>query len=210
MIRLLIPFLLATACVAKGAPPTLPLPEHPTCADLAHTANRFIGLGEVGTVSELKQLCELSKEHGITEDRMSEQVGWICRLLFVPAAGQPIREPSFGGLRLPWNTMKDEDWPLYPLVESEGVFFVLAQGYILAGFPEDPQQYLDYCRTNGTFRKQLVQVPTEEEAQRALDRLLSPSAWVKIKWKDSLWNSSDGEANVIAYLKAQTKSKANQ
>ncbi len=211
-VRLLVLIALVATSQVAAQSPALPLPQHPTCFDLARTANRFIALGEEQSTKDLKRLCELSKNDLVLESDMREQIGWICRLLFVPTPGRVIRAPMFGGLSLPWNSMTREDWPFYPLAESEGVFFVLSQGYMLAGFPEDPQDYLEHCRATGVFRTKVLPVPTEGGAQQSLSRLLTSKGWLKIRWKDSQWNSTGGgfsynlgQAETIAYLTVQTK-----
>lgn len=200
----------ASRLVAQSV--SLPLPEHPTSFDTARVVNQFISLGEEGAVKEMKRLCEASRKKNVFLDHnMAEQISWICRIIFMPKEGTPIRAPRFGALHLPWNTMEAEDWPLYPIAESEGVYFILSQGYSLAGLAEDPQNYIDYCRSMGSFRTTPVKIPTKETAEYALMRLLSSNAWKKIKWKDSKWHEGGGgfsydmsEASVIAYLKAQT------
>jgi hypothetical protein len=192
--------------------PKLPLPEQPTCLDIALTANKYIALGEENAVKELKQLCKLSKKSRFSDYVMGIQVGFICRVIFEPKEGRPIREPGFGALRLPWNTMKAEDWPLYPVAESEGIYFILSQSYYIRGLPEDPQHYIDYYRSRGVFRKAPVKIPTGETAWHALAGLLSSCAWKKIKWKDSGdWFSYEmSKETVIEYLEAQTKIEPDQ
>lgn len=210
MKRLILLFLaLGAAALAKDAPASLLLPKYPTSRELAVAANRYIALGEERTVKELKDACEKARRsyppHHVDFD-LSEQIGWLCRLLYTPKPGQALRSAGFGGLILPFNTMPPADWPLMPLAESDGVFFILAQGYMIAGVPEDPVHYLEYCEQSGSFRSEALRVPTPEEAERALSALLDSTAWNQIKWKDSgLGFSYEMHASsVIAYLKKQT------
>jgi hypothetical protein len=192
---------------AQGAEPVLPLPKHPKCMELARVANRLISLGEKDTVLELTELADkYRKPHGV-DSQVSEQIGWICRLLYTPAEGRALRRPGFGGLMLPDNTMSREDWPLYPLAESKGVFFVLRQGYMLAGVAEDPVRYLEYCRKDGKFRKEPLPVPSAQEARLALDALLSSEVWLKIRWVDSgSWFSyTMDSADIVRFLTEQTQ-----
>ncbi|CAM3192017.1 hypothetical protein [Rariglobus hedericola] len=215
----LLVFVLACAS-AFGAENTrdLPLPKKPTSFDFAEVANQFISLGEKEAVAKLLYLCKDSKsEYGHDIDsKTREQIGWICRLVFRAKANSALRPPRFGGLNLPFNTMKYSDWPIYPLAESNGVYFLLADGYSLAGVAEDPRKYIIYCQAEGIFRTDYLIVPSEADAGSALDLLLQKEVWMKIKWKDSEWHTGGGgfsytlhEESVIKYLRKQTK-KANQ
>ncbi len=210
MKRLILLFLaIGGVSLAKDAPVTLLLPEHPTSRELAVAANRYIALGEERAVQELKEACEKGRKsyqpHHVDFD-LSEQIGWLCRLLYTPKPGQTLRAPGFGSLRLPFNTMPPADWPLMPLAESEGVFFILAQGYMIAGVPEDPVHYVEYCAQSGSFRREALCVPTSDEAKRALSALLASPAWKQIKWQDGgHWFSYTlRESDLVAYLQKQT------
>lgn len=208
MKRILILMLICQGAVfAKEEPVARLLPEHPTSRELAVAANRYIALGEERTVQELKAACEKARKPYGVDLRLSEQIGWLCRLLYAPRPGHPLRAPGFGALGLPFNTMPSADWPLYPLTESAGVFFILAESYSLAGVPEDAVRYLDYCAQSGSFRREALHVPTPDEAGRALSALLASKAWKQIKWRDSgSWFSYEfQEADRIAYLQKQTK-----
>jgi len=189
--------------------PDLPLPTNPTCFDLARVANKFIALGEEGTVKELERLCKASDQDPFSGWDMDEQVTTLCRIIFKPKEGMKMRGPDSGGLLfgMPLQSMKQEDWPLYPLAESDGVFLMLPRGDIICGLmPESGRQYLDYCRSAGVFRTTPLIIPTEETAQRALNNLVSSPAWKKIIWKDSLSHVLEmKESDVIAYLRTQIK-----
>src|SRR5207248_2099895 len=93
--------------------------------------------------------------------------------------------PMYGGLSLPFKTMPHANWPLYPVAASGKSFFVLSEGYSLAGVPEDPKHYLAHCRAEGAFRKHPVPIPTQAEAQRDAKALRQSPPWKAIKWKDS-------------------------
>jgi hypothetical protein len=210
MKRLILIFLtLGVAALAKDAPAALLLPEHPTSRELAVSANRYIALGEERAVLELKEACEKGRKpyqpHHV-DFNLSEQIGWLCRLLYTPKPGQTLRAPGFGALMLPFNTMPPADWPLMPLAESKGVFFILAQSYTIAGVPEDPVHYLEYCAQSGSFRREALRVPTPNEAERALSALLASPAWKQIKWQDGgHWFSYTlHESDSVAYLQKQT------
>lgn len=141
---------------------------------LAQAANHYIEMGEIRAIKSLKALGE---EHAVC-------IGWVCRIIFQGKDGKPLRQPMYGGLSLPYLTMPLERWPLYPVAESDGVFFVLSEGYMLAGVAERASDYIDYCSANGDFRKTKVKIPTHDEAVGAFDSLKRSERWTMIKWKD--------------------------
>ncbi len=152
-------------------------------ATLSEASNYYIGFGEDRAIKELKAL-----EQGLGEsisqnfDR-NERIGWICRIIFKGEQGQPLRQPNYGGLSLPRFTMPLERWPLYPIAESDGVFFVLSQGYTLLGQAERASDYIDYCSTAGEFKKTLLEIPTREHAIEAFDSFKKAERWTMIKWQ---------------------------
>ncbi len=174
--------------VGRAEIPRLFLQREFSAADLAQAVNFFVALGEENAVSELTKLApnydsrfgEFNRSFNRTE-----RVGWVCRILFVPKGKDPIRPPMYGGLMLPFETMPYTSWPLYPIAASGKTFFVLSEGYRLAGEPEEPTRYLAHCRAEGVFRKQPVPVPTQAEAQRDALTLRQSPVWKTIKWKDS-------------------------
>ena len=180
---------------------------HPTCFDLAIVANHFIGLGKDGAIAELTRIWRHGKDDPPVVD-MHEQIAWVCRLVFVPRPGEVVRRPLFGSQGQTLDNLRDVEWPYYPLAESEGVFFLLAEGYSSAGSLEDPIDYLSFCSANGVFRERLLEVPTE----RALEHLFASESWTRIVWKDGpLSGPSIGSdfADLKKYLRDQTRRKAN-
>ncbi len=192
---------------------TVPLvPAHPTCFELAAAGNHFIALGEEGAVTEITRYWNKVQNDFSVESSAREQIGWICRMIFVPKPKAVLRRPMFGGHWLPLDSFQDTDWPYYPLAESRGIFFVLAEGYFLAGYPEDPLKYVAYCRANGVFRREQLHLPSDEEAGHALELLLSSEAWRKIRWKDSGTNFyyEMSAAPVVKFLKVQTRERTQK
>jgi len=173
-----------TAAQANQAVPDLFTKKQFNAVALAQAANHYIGLGEVEAIKALKALEE---DHSKAIDRgfhTNERIGWICRIVFQGTKGKPLRQPLYGGLSLPYLTMPLERWPLYPVAESDGVFFVLSEGYMLAGVAERASDYIDYCSANGDFRKTKVKIPTHDEAVSAFDSLKQSERWTIIKWRD--------------------------
>jgi len=181
-------FLSMAFSVCHAEVPQLFIQREFNAADVAQAVNYFIALGEEGALSELTKLApDYDSRFGNFNRSFNrtERVGWVCRILFEPKGKQPLRPPMYGGLDLPDNTMPFANWPRYPVAASGKSYFVLSEGYNLAGAPEDPKQYLAYCRAEGIFRKQPVPVPARAEAQHDVAALRQSPAWKTIKWKDS-------------------------
>jgi hypothetical protein len=104
-------------------------------------------------------------------------------MVFRRSGNAELREPKMGALQLPYETMPLRSWPEFPLVQENGVWFVLAREYTVKGLPESAALYLDYCVLNGVFQTKAYTVPTAESASAALDSLEKSSRWQEIDWK---------------------------
>ncbi len=183
---LLVVVLAATPCQAEA--PKLFREKSFTCAMLAQAVNHYVTLGEDAAAKELESLTSedwteewFKKKRGFS---FNERVGWICRIVFEPKGKEPLRAPLFGAHHLPWNSMPLTNWPLYPVAVSGSTYFVLSEGYMLAGVAEDPKDYLKYCRANGKFRKEAVPIPSRIQALKDLEKLRQSKAWKAIKWEE--------------------------
>ena len=155
---------------------------------LAEAVNHFVAVGEQATIRELEALAAPPKSQDAAEVhreiRTRERIGWVCRILYQPKGGKPLRPPMYGAHHLPVKSMPLKDWPLYPVAASGSTYFILSEGYFLAGYPEHPLDYLDYCRREGRFRKDPIPLPTREQAMKDAARLRQSGAWKAIKWLD--------------------------
>ena len=115
---------------------------------------------------------------------MSGLVGFAVHF-YETKDGKPLRPPGFGGLSLPRNSMPLQNWPLYPIAKTGNTYVVLSEGYSLAGQAEPVSNYLDYCKSNGTFLKQKVAVPNRQAAITDVSNLRKSARWTSIKWSDS-------------------------
>ena len=151
---------------------------------LAEAANHYIAMGEDRAVKELKLLEDSTYTEMLRGGAdPNTRISWLCRILFRGKPGHSIRPPAYGALTFLPPDMIGEQWPLYPVAESKGVYFVLSEGYLLAGVAEKASEYVDYCRKHGSFRKTKVKVPTRSEATRALEALTHSGNWQTIRWK---------------------------
>jgi hypothetical protein len=171
---------------------------------MAKSANALIALGRDKATAFLRGSAKRDPT-AANYSRINERIGWLCRLVFEPAPEKQLRAPFFGGLELPYHTMPLKEWPQFPLAVSDGVIFVLAEGYTLAGEPEDPWHYIEYCKENGHFREQQFNVPKRADAQHALKSLLASERWKKIEWihrdPDDFYKLSEGRE--VRFLQSQ-------
>ncbi len=184
MTRSIIIALLLTLQVACAAVPRLFQERDFTTASFADAVNHFITLGEDASVRELRGLATDSITDFKRGFSVNERIGWMCRVLF-EAKTESLRPPRYGALSLPYHTMPDKSWPLYPVALSGSTYFVLSEGYSLGGRAEDPKAYIEYCHQTGVFRKKPITVPTKTQALADASALRQSAAWQAIKWKDS-------------------------
>lgn len=200
-------FLLLMLGVACGAVPQLFQEKEFTGASFAEAVNYFISLGEDAAVVELQGLAANKITYSKHGFNVNERIGWMCRVLF-EAKTESLRPPRFGGLRLPYNTMSENSWPLFPVALSGSTYFVLSEGYSLAGVPEDSKAYIEYCRRNGIFREKPIAVPTKAQALTDAAALRQSPAWKAIKWKDSgeNWSYTMDEGSAWEFIQKQAES----
>jgi len=176
---------------------------------LSKAVNHYISIGEMQTITELKKATKQPLKLGslaLTKQERDERIGWLCRILFQAEEGKLLRPPKYGELSLPTLTMPAKLWPLYPIAETEGVYLILSDGFA-PGKYELASDYIDYCRTEGKFRTVKIKEPTNIEADKALNSLISSERWKAIKWVDKTKNRSY-KMNInscLNYLRMQTK-----
>jgi hypothetical protein len=197
--------------LAVRASESFALPENATCADLAILANRFVDMGRDRAIAELEKLSDgPNGEGGFGASR--QLADRLCAILFAYGNDSHRRFLTGGFFMLPFLTMRRDDWPYYPLAESDGVFFALADGEVLAGFRFGLKYDFDSQGSKIVFRKDHLKVPSPQDASLALDRLIGSDVWKKIKWEDSGNGSkySYSEKGEIAILRGQIPRGANQ
>jgi len=186
--------------------------EEFTSASFAEAINHYVGIGERAAVKELRQL---KQPHGRVFPNLihvNVRIGLLCRVLFEPNGGEPIRPPSYGGLLFlggagmeytRWADIRN-NWPLFPVALSGSTYFVLSDKYWWEGFggPEDAKDYISYCHKHGIFRKSMVKVPTKAEAMDDAAALRRSTEWQAIKSdlkgnEEFTWNYIQIQANAI-------------
>lgn len=205
--RTLILALLMTLQFGCSATPRLFRQKAFDSVGLAEAVNHFVALGEDAAVQELRDLSSDGSKDIKRGYSNNERVGWVCRILFQSKGDEPLRPPGFGANHLPYYTMPIERWPLYPVALSGSTYFVLSEGYMLAGRAEDPRDYINYCRRVGVFRKTPVVVPFKVQAIVDVTLLKQSFAWKAIKWEDSgeNWNYTFSEDWVWEFVHRQAE-----
>ena len=158
-----------------------------TCASLAESVNYFVAIGEDAAVRKLKTLAVKDEEDEDRDGiRVAERIGWMCRILYESKGAEPLRPPRYGALSLPPGFMFEKNWPLYPIAETASSYFVLRHGYNLeGGCAEAAEDYIDYCRETGVFRKLPIPVPAKAQALKDSASLRNSQRWRAIKWEDA-------------------------
>ena len=208
MIQCTFLFMVLSAPPSKAKMPVLFREKAFTCVTLAEAVNHYIALGEEAAIKELESLTLDSATDSKGGFSRKERMGWVCRILFQPQGKDPIRPPAFGALDLPFTSVSLTTWPLFPVAVSGTSYFVLSEGYWLAGRAEDPRAYLSYCRANGKFRTEQVPIPTRIHAVNDVNRLRqSKLCWKAIKWSDTheFGSYSYSEDSTWREIKAQVK-----
>ena len=93
----------------------------------------------------------------------------LCRMLFMAKPNNEFRRARVGYSIHPTTG----DWPLDPIEMVEGVPFLIETGRLLAGLPEPPGKYVDYCIKNCDWNTYQFKPKSEEEKQKALEKLLA-------------------------------------
>ena len=157
-----------------------------TYVDLHNAVNYFVELGEKKGFAKLSELSNTKdeKEDSLKCWKRIERVSWICRILYSPKEGKFLRPPGYGSLILPTFSMPLEKWQLYPIAKTGKTYVVLSGGYSIAGLPEPPKFYLNYCANNGEYRKKKLYIPSKKEAFQDIKKLRQSERWQFIKWKD--------------------------
>jgi hypothetical protein len=108
----------------------------------------------------------------------SYEVFPLCRMLFEAKDGDVFRRPMLGGAEFITGTYAD--WPLEPITLSDGIPFLVVRGYMIAGLPESPGQYLAYCLAHCQWTQRKYIAATSAEIGQALERLMSANSGLRV------------------------------
>jgi hypothetical protein len=139
-----------------------------------YRCNRFLKAGQMAQALGKDAASKVLLRHSGDHDGGLE-TSILCRMLFV-ARSKGFRRPMFG-LPEVFGGTKPADWPLEPIELVDGVPFVIANGYLLAGCRESNSSYVDYCIKNCDWSKEQFRLKSEKELKTALDKLLKSPKW---------------------------------
>ena len=142
-------------------------------------AIRLQNMGQEQAIHTLKNLAE--------DHDNDNKIIVLCRMLFEKGNESEFRRPLIGKATFPGGT-DSSDWPLEPIEIMNGIPFIIARGYSVAGIPETGSHYLEYCITNCTWRIELYELGSNAEKHIAVNLLIASPKWKKqlseeeIKW----------------------------
>ena len=138
--------LLANLAACRGsrdasAGPMVTLKEHAFTDDFraSHYLDEAIRLQGLEADERKSALRELARDV-----RRASDVFPLCRMLLVAKEGREFRRPLLGASVFIGRT-RHEDWPLEPITIHKGLPILVVRGYELAGVPEPPRDYVEYC-----------------------------------------------------------------
>jgi hypothetical protein len=174
----LIAIILATSVAwGCGVHPTYgqDLPPQPDFYSGSFKSKTYIRLA-----AELQALGREAAElrlHEIARDEHSPGKAIIlCRMLLKKRRTELFRRPLVGGAAFMGGTGYS-DWPLEPIELVDGVPFLITRAYALGGKPEPDDQYLSYCETHTDWTDLQYAVPTKQQEQAALTKLVTSPKW---------------------------------
>jgi hypothetical protein len=128
-------------------------------------------------LQSLDRSAALARLHAMAYDpRAKARVIILSRMLFMAPSDSKLRRPLIGGAIFLGGT-NYSDWPQEPIEIVDGIPFLIANGYILAGLAESDESYLQYCETHGDWSTFRFSVRTVQEKREALRELLASDKW---------------------------------
>jgi len=99
-----------------------------------------------------------------------------------------------------------------PFAIVDNVPLSMTLGYGSAGRAEPGEQYLAYCKANGTFRTRSFPVPSLLTVSNSLNQVFNSAAWKALKWKDEGlgWSYTLDENYTKTKLWKQVENMANE
>ncbi len=178
-----------------------------TPATLAQAVNHYVAIGEEASIYELTAV-DASGDIAphVSNLILDQRIAWVCQILFRPNDNQPIGNPYTGGFGPPYYPMASDSLPLVPLVTAGSSYFVMSDRMLFAGCPVPISDYLDRCRSSGSFRQSPVPVPTRAQALSDLAMLRKTHAWQEFRWQEFRAYYGDSEAGCWKFMKNQALS----
>ncbi len=106
------------------------------------------------------------------------QIIVLCRMLFEKKENGEFRRPMIGGAAF-FGATDYDDWLKEPIEIVDGIPFLITSGYSLAGKAESAAAYLAYCEDNCQWNEIVYTLPSQDEKEGALKKILELDKWVE-------------------------------
>jgi hypothetical protein len=178
------PIILVTvACLASfGAEPATRPATEPAYIDTFAFLENYRIQHYLESAQELQRLepaqrAERLKALAVDPKRASE-VFPVCRMLFDAKPRGEFRRPRIGGASFV-DGRDYADWPLEPITIFEGMPILIVSGYMLGGFPEQPEWYVNYCLNECVWRDTKYEPVALEKRKQIVEKFIAANPKVK-------------------------------
>jgi hypothetical protein len=137
----------------------------------SHFLSEAVRLQKLGAPAREAALRELARQ----SHKRASDVFPLCRMLFEAKEGKEFRRPLIGGAGFVGKT-DYANWPLEPITIYKGVPILIVTGYILAGVPELPLMYLEYCIETCKWREEKFSPVDQESRRRILSEFIKSNS----------------------------------
>ena len=175
--RAVLLLIVAVTCLASsGAEPVTKPPTEPAYIDTFAFLENYSIQHYLESAQELPKLepaqrAERLKRLAVDPKRASE-VFPLCRMLFEAKPKGKFRRPMIGGASF-IDGRDYADWPLEPITIFEGVPILIVSGYVLGGFPEQPEWYVNYCLKECAGRDTKYEPVAREKRKQIVEKFIA-------------------------------------
>ena len=147
------------------------------CAPYVQAAVRLQALGKTQACRDLLVLAKWEDKQPYPWDNGNRAIT-LCRMLFVPRAGQPFRRAAIGACNFFGGTTYS-DWPLEPITLIDQVPFLITKGYGGADYAEPSISYVRYCIDGCDWSSSRYRPLSQPQEEQALQKLFALPLWKK-------------------------------
>ena len=117
------------------------------------------------------------------DPKRASEVYPLCRMLFVAKPKGEFRRPMIGGASFIAGG-DYADWPLEPITLFENIPILVVNGYMLGGFPEQPEWYVDYCLKDCNWRDTKYEPVSLQKRKEIVEKFIAanPNAKEEADW----------------------------
>ncbi|HEU4338518.1 MAG TPA: hypothetical protein VFS19_00495 [Planctomycetota bacterium] len=127
-------------------------------------------------IQELDPTARESTLRSMAQNRKrASEVIPLCRMLFEARKSGEFRRPLIGAAGF-IGTTDYGDWKLEPITIYKGVPILVVTGYELAGIPEPPESYVEYCLKNCAWRNDRFTKHSRDAGRKIIEEFSSSDA----------------------------------